>query len=613
MSRMSSLWTISDDTYCINSRKIAFFIWLSIISIYWVDATEPNNILAFLGLPRKNHCAINYDNALFILHGTEPSSLSITFSINSFDSSSNQTPSVQWIQDKANQTSSSSSICSVTSYGQAILFHPTLQHNDTIDLNSLNWTLASRRKHSSPPPLDVATVAATIMNDDKILVLGKNNTSLSTWLLDASDDQLEWSWSLLSMRRMHEQPRLDDLVSASMVTTTSYILYFGVKQQQSKMYYNVSVYCFDISSLTWAGSLLNFTSPTNHIQPVMINKKQRTNSDTNDTLLIVPDWIDTAINATTTFDRNVTNSDAAHQQQIQQYPRQDGYWILTIDHTRASFLPSTHLAWHTSNTFTSVSGSSATLIDDTVVFYGGDGDNRGMESTTNTHSAIDYADNSKPDAIRFWNIENQTFSPTPAWLAPYLTSLSSPSATPSTQINNENGYHTVIIILASFLALFGIGFIILFVILLWKKKNKRQETTSDNDTADEQSSPHILPAEHQPESATTWAEQLQRSFSIILGRLLLIPQRNPASTDLNISAPLEASGGEMIDDGNERDIIGKEEEEGNQNNDRHPPRATLFPTSSSPSIVSYNNGHPSARNSWKEEGSVKASRFVEHF
>lgn len=692
MSYMSSRRTISDDTRCINIlHGIVDVIWLSIILLHWpvitTDAadTSSTNHLTFLGLPRKNHCAINYNNMLFILLGesigiSSPMSLSITFANNITNVSSTQMPSIQWIPkgDENNthqsQTPSSASICAVTSYGQAIIFHPSLQINDTIDLNSLNWTLTTssrqttQSRSSSTLPSDLITVAATMMNDDRLLILGRNSTALSTWILDASDGQLEWDWAQLSAasttnNAMHE-PRLmmmldgvtDGFVSASLTTTSSYALYFGVYQQSpTEMFYSVSVHCFDTSSLSWIGSLLNFTSPTNHIQPVMISKQNTNSSNTNDTLLIVPDWIDAAIITTPTSDRNVTNVVAAHKQQTerqyryskrqQQQEVNNGYWILTLETpTDSSALPSAHLLWHALNSpsdgFISTNGGSATLLDDTVVFYGGERDIRGRESLTSMgriHNSIDHAANDSNSGIRFWNTNSKTFLPAPAWLTPYLPSPEptpsspEPTSSPSSSPHNEFGYRTVIIILASFLGLFGTGFIILVGLLLWRRQ--KQHTASsidiaqDHDQPLEASLPRRSPSlpntttTDQNNSAAIWAAHLHRSFSIMLHRLRTSisstqsQQRAPNATPsgLVISAPLAPSNHDGAETEKQQAVI-----DTNENSSGSPHRQQENPIHH-PSLLqspSSNGSHidpSSTRNSWREEGSVKASRFVEHF
>ncbi|ORZ20791.1 hypothetical protein BCR42DRAFT_409493 [Absidia repens] len=711
MSRRSRR-TISDDIHCINSPYSSknVFIWLSILLCFCpiiianaaINDTNPN-LLSILGLPRKNHCALYYNNALFILNGQSiESSLAIKFTNDSFLASSAQFPSIQWIENKNDTnvqqkllpSASSASICTVTSYGQAILFRPdSLQNNDTIDLNTLKWTSTS----TELPPANFTTVAAASMNDDTILVLGENNNTLSTWILDASDDQLQWIWTQLTLSL--SSPLFDStLISTSMTTTTSYILYFGVNQPSSTNMYNVSVYCFDISSLTWMGSLLNFTSTTNHIQSVMINNNNINNAassssissskssskNKNDTLLIVPDWIDTTMIHATSFDINVTNADAEKNQQTQQrwrwqYQQQkqkqlpdndDGFWLLNIDASSSSSasLPSVDLIWQpTSNGFDSMSGGSTTLVGDTVVFYGGEVVTRGTPSLGSSSSSRSISisrsistgtdSNSNLSQLRFWNVSNRSFLATPAWLAPFIPSSSAPPTLSNSPNdagdggNNDNGDNKVIIILATLLGVFGCAFLWILGLYLWRrKKQQRQQgdrqlergTTAMGSASESTATAHRhnTPRIDQNDNAATWAEQLHRSFSTMLQRLR--PSTSSSSrrksaaaaaatsasavtttAGLAISAPLVSS--EYTTDQHQQQHEDKgiqqqqQLQQQHQNHSHHTLPTPISPSTPSPSPLppmsssNLSNSAPqSTRNSWRE-GSLKASRFVEHF
>ncbi|KAI8099384.1 uncharacterized protein BX664DRAFT_354808 [Halteromyces radiatus] len=694
--------TISDDIDCIAllnrvvdvSRKNVF-VWLSIFCCWpmmLANAVDINqNLLTVLGLPRKNHCALSYNNTLFILQGqdTNSTSLSLRFSNDTLTPNSTQTPSIQWIPNPSSSSSSiAASICTVTSYGQAILFYSSLLHNATIDLNSLTWTITSSVDYSgnqqtSPPDLD--TVAATIMNDDTVLVLAKNNTSLSTWLLDASNDQLQWTWSILSS----SIPLNIDihLNSATLVTTSSWILFFNVEQSSSSSsLYNVSIYCFDISSMAWIGHLLNFTSITNHVQAVMINNNNTNDINKNDTLLIVPAWIDTVINAT--LDENVTHFDAEQQQQIHQdipgYRREqrqqkidtnnnathlDGYWILDIgtESSSSSSLPFVHLAWQPTDTsstssFNSINGGSATRVENTIIFYGGNSVNdRDMPSSSSLSSSSlslsslsssslssSTISSSNQFSLRFWNITDRTFLTTPAWLSTLLSSSSpSPSPFPTDgQQNDNDDNHTLVIVLSTLLGVIGAAFLLVLVLLWWRHKKKqsthpmttqqrsRNEERNIGSTSRQQGEHRHNVYTNDGDNATTWANQLQRSLSLILRRLrpqqqelqqrkvsnpltaedtssALIrsegPAPGPAPQEVEMHQPAEESMIKINDDYNMHDRLHdssltthSQQQESLVTN--HPPASSNVTGSAS----------QSARNSWRE-GSLKTSRFVEHF
>ncbi|CAO3591584.1 unnamed protein product [Absidia cylindrospora] len=676
MSRRSRR-TISDDIHCINSPYSTNAA---------INDTNPN-LLSILGLPRKNHCALYYNNALFILKGQsiEPS-LAIKFTNDSFLAASTQFPSIQWIQNKNDSnvqqellppSTSSASICTVTSYGHAILFHPTsLQNNDTIDLNTSNWTLTS----TTLPPANFTTVAAANMNDDTILVLGENNNTLSTWILDASDDQLEWIWTQLTLSL--SSPSFDNtLISASMTTTTSYILYFGVNQPLSTNMYNVSVYCFDISALTWMGSLLNFTSTTNHIQSVMINNNNINNAassssssssssnNKNDTLLIVPDWIDTTMIHATSSEINVTNADAEKNQQTQQrwrwqYQQQkqqqlpdndDGFWLLNIDassSSSSSSLPSVDLIWQPSSTsFDSMNGGSITLVGDTVVFYGGEGVTRGtpsLGSSSISRSISTGTDsNTNLSQLRFWSVSNHSFLATPAWLTPFFPSSSAPPTFSNSPNdvgdggNNGSGDNKVIIILATLLGIFGCAFLWILGLFLWRRKKQQQRETpthlergASTASAFATAHQHNTPRINQNDNAATWAEQLHRSFSTMLQRLrpsASSPSRRKSATaaaaattttttaGLAISAPLISADDTTDQHQPQQEDKVIQQQQQHQNHSHHTLPTPTSPSTPSPSPLppmsssNLSNSAPqSTRNSWRE-GSLKASRFVEHF
>ncbi|KAI9299457.1 hypothetical protein BJ944DRAFT_245219 [Cunninghamella echinulata] len=352
--------------------------------------------LSLLGLPREHHCALNYNNALYILGGQHIISSSLSIHFNDIL----QMPSIQWINNSVSlqqlQQQQVLPLCTVTSYGQAILFDPTsLQESLLLDLNALQWNnMSSIRRLVST---NVSSIfAVTIMENDHILLLSSddNNTTIS-WVLNASNDRLRWRLTQLSSQANNnsvaQSPPPPSINSrAHLITASPWVLYFHIdaSSSSSSELYTVNVYGFDSSSLAWVGSLFNFTSATNDIQITLIDS----NTD-NNTLFIIP----TSINTTNESDINNNNDNQVMD---------SGYWLLTLSTNTTD----SQINWHSlpspstnNDPISFLKGGSITKILDTVVFYGG----------INITDPLAYS----PFMFHFWNISSQTFLPTPSWLA----------------------------------------------------------------------------------------------------------------------------------------------------------------------------------------------------
>ncbi|CAO3608333.1 unnamed protein product [Cunninghamella echinulata] len=607
-------------------------IWLSTLFMICesvaINNNSSNSGLSLLGLPRGYHCALNYNNALYILGGQHTTAPSLSIHFNDIL----QMPSIQWInnslslqQQQQQQQQQASPLCTVTSYGEAILFDPTsLQESLLLDLNTFQWNNMStiRRLVST----NVSSIfAVTIMENDHILLLSSdnNNNTTTSWILNASNDRLRWRLSQLSSSINNNNNSFAQSPSPSppppsinggahLIAASSWIYYFHIDTSSSSSgLYTVNVYGFDSSSLTWVGNLFNFTSATNDIQITLIDS----NTD-NNTLFIIP----TSINTTNESNNNNNNNNQSMD---------SGYWLLTVSTNTTN----SQINWHSlssssssssspsnDNNPTFLKGGSITKILDTVVFYGG----------INITDPLAYS----PSMFHFWNISDQTFLPTPSWLATLISSSSTPTPTSSSISNEDNdNNNTLVIILATLLGVFGTAFFVLIGVFLWFK-NKKKKTSSTIRATEE--SPRQLRLEegqdlmntrhpHQEEedeehmerekgekiqsprfsflkkeNATIWSNQLQRALSTAFNRKSMINQEdnnnnnnNNNNNDLKIKTQM-----------NENNMLSKGIRKTTQLSPSNP--SLLSPSTSQNKITTPSSN----RNSMYETASV-TSRFVE--
>ncbi|CAO3624783.1 unnamed protein product [Cunninghamella blakesleeana] len=598
-----------------NNNWVILTTWLSTLFLVCESVVINNNNdgLSMIGLPRDYHCALNYNNAFFVLGGqNSTNSLSMNF-----NNTTQTPPSIQWINNtltfQQQQQQKTPILCTVTSYGQAIIFNEvSLQQSLLLDLNTFNWNNMSNVRRLSSFNIS-SIIATTITDDDQVLLLSNNNNTISSWRIDASNERLRWRISQLSSSSSPPPPPSIN-GGVQLIPTSSYILYFHIDQPSSSSstsnsLYEVNVYGFDSLSMSWIGQLFNFTSATNDIHVSLIHS-----TNDNDTLLVFPTWIDK--NLPSINNNNNNNQLTEH-----------GYWLLNLSTNTSS----SQINWHPLNDTISIlkGGSMTKLTDDIVLFYGG------LNKTNNLDSHSSFL---------FWSISNQSFLSSPSWLSALMPpTSSSPTPLPSTvDNNNNNSDNKLIIILATLLGVFGTAFLIMVGIFFWYRKNKNKKSLSSTiiRETDEDNSPRQVRIEegqdlmynnppHQDEeknrsprfsfirkdNAAIWSNQLQRALSKAFHQGNASSPTttnnnnnniNNTNTKLKISAPITSPLSITTENINNDKAVSRGIMNNNNNNNN---KSTSCPSLLTPS-TSQNLSPNSARNSMHETASM-TSRFVE--
>ncbi|KAI8068023.1 hypothetical protein BC940DRAFT_300144, partial [Gongronella butleri] len=374
-----------------------------------------------LGLPRVNHCAVAFNNTLYILQGIDvatgrAANASVSLMFNPNDNLQNA-PAANWIGGASNASNAASNAalnapaCLVTSYGVATVFSTTVS---TLALVNGTWNALQSPVGSNTTRI-VGTAALT---SDQFLIVAADTTSgkVSTWLLDASSsDETQWAWTTVSPSKTAVNLNLDawfvplqpDQGSNALVALSSYTLFFSVDIQHQK----TTIFCFDNSRQRWLGELLNvnMTSSvaiTNAVQPQWI----QAGAD-NDTVVVIPSW---TYPAPSSSYFSSSSSFSFYMLNISTQPAKDGN------------LPTVGLWTVQQPSFQPVSGGSVTPLYRWLLFYGG-----APVSASSTHkkrAVPPPSSSSTSTSFQFWSIDTQQFLATPSWVT---TMTNPPNVAPS--------------------------------------------------------------------------------------------------------------------------------------------------------------------------------------
>ncbi|KAI7879293.1 hypothetical protein K492DRAFT_208349 [Lichtheimia hyalospora FSU 10163] len=491
------------------------------------------NASALFGLPRFDHCALTYNNTLYIFGGRiNNGTVTLQFS----SSIASQPPIYRSIYTDNSwlwQDIMDGGGCAVTSYGQLIML-PPLKPCTVLDLDTLQPI--STRISGSPvaldsfgnnngiinssiiesPPRPRRQMASTMWNDLLVVFGGlvSDNTttnwtlSQSTFILDARI-QSQWLWYEAPIVLGNTPPAGTNAV---MVSTQRWILLFSIvpaynsSQQDissSSTQYNVSVYCFDPYVYMWTGKVVEFISQTDTIKAESMATANNT-----DSVLVVPGYSSNNNNAS-----NVPIS-LSRIALLQSY----GLWRLEMSVYEAKgtihWIPPSRLG-----PFRPLVGGSVTKVSsDLIVLYGG----------------VPFSH----DSFRFWNASLLSFLDARWWNEiqwhPNRTTPSSSSTNDNQGVSNRK----LAIILGTVL-----GFVALVMIILvcywccYRRGRRDQQNAAHNDAprspmAEDQNSTQ-LPNRHltvtPDQLATAWGTQLKRALSNVGRQSSFTKQRRHSS------------------------------------------------------------------------------------
>lgn len=503
------------------------------------------NASSLFGLPRFDHCALTFNNTLYIFGGhLNNGTVALQFS----SSITSQPPIYRPIYaDKASlwHDIMDGGGCAVTSYGQVIMLPPqkpcaildldTLQptnltritgsplaldsFGNNSDITNSSYTESPprpRRQMASAMWKDMLVVFGGLVSDNTTTIESTTRTttnwtlSQSTFVLDARI-QSQWIWYEVPIVLGNTPPTGTNAV---MVSTQRWILLLSIvpaystNQQDtaasSPTHYNVSVYCFDPYVYMWTGKVVDFIS---QIDTIKAESMATTNNS--DSVLVVP-----AYSTSSNSSSNDVPLSPSRIALLESY----GLWRLEMSTSEATgtihWIPPSRLG-----PFRPMVGGSVTKVsNDLIVLYGG----------------IPFSH----DSFRFWNSSTLSFLDARWWSEiqwhPNRTTPTTSSANDDQGVSNRK----LAIILGTVL-----GFVALVMIIFvcywccYRRRRREQPDAAHNhapqspmveDHTTQTLNRHLTVTPDQV--ATAWATQLKRALSNVGRQASFTKQRRQSSS-----------------------------------------------------------------------------------
>lgn len=503
---------------------VALFVSTTTMAQHQVIPGATMNASSQFGLPRFDHCALTFNNTLYIFGGRiNNDTVALQFSSSSIAS---QPPIYRPIYTDKSwlwHDIMDGGGCAVTSYGQVIMLPPekpcailnldTLQpvytriSGSPLALDSFGTNSDTNSSFIESPSRPRRQIASTMWNDILVVFGGlvsdetisstttrtATNWTLSqtTFVLDARI-QSQWFWHEAPMILGNTPPAGTNAV---MVSTQRWILLFSIvpaynstsqQNTSSPTQHNVSVYCFDPYVYMWTGKVVDFISQTDTIKAEFMATANNT-----DSVLVVP--------AYSSSDSSNVPLSPSHIALLQSY----GLWRLEMSTNEATgtihWIPPSRIG-----PFRPLVGGSMTKVShDLIVLYGG---------MPFSH-----------DSFRFWNTSMLSFLDARWWNEiqwhPNQTSPSTSSANDNQNMSNRK----LAIILGTVLGfLFLVMIIFVYYWCCYRRRRHRDQQDAAHNHAlrspmveDQRSTqlPNRRLTVTPDQVATAWATQLKRALS----------------------------------------------------------------------------------------------------
>lgn len=505
---------------------VALFVSTTTKAQHQVIPGATMNASSLFGLPRFDHCALTFNNTLYIFGGRiNNDTVALQFSSSSIAS---QPPIYRPIYTDKSwlwHDIMDGGGCAVTSYGQVIMLPPekpcailnldTLQpvytriSGSPLALDSFGTNNDTNSSFIESPSRPRRQIASTMWNDILVVFGGlvsdetisstttrtATNWTLSqtTFVLDARI-QSQWFWHEAPMILGNTPPAGTNAV---MVSTQRWILLFSIvpaynitsqQNTSSATQHNVSVYCFDPYVYMWTGKVVHFISQTDTIKAEFMATANNT-----DSVLVVPAY-------SSSDSSNVPLSPSSIAL-LQSY----GLWRLEMSTNEATgtihWIPPSRVG-----PFRPLVGGSMTKVShDLIVLYGG---------MPFSH-----------DSFRFWNTSMLSFLDARWWNEiqwhPNQISPSTSSANDNQNMSNRK----LAIILGTVLGfLFLVMIIFVYYWCCYRRRRHRDQQDAAHNHAlrspmveDQRSTqlPNRRLTVTPDQVATAWATQLKRALSSV--------------------------------------------------------------------------------------------------